>query len=69
MYIPELFLDIMVVSKLSGNVDHYLVNSTSYESGLFRLKFKNKLNIRQIMLRLLAFVTEWVLVSFNELLK
>lgn len=34
---------------LSGNIDHYLVNSTSYELGLFcRLKFKNKRNKHHI---------------------
>lgn len=37
IYTPGLFLEIMVTSELSGNIDHYLVNdqilSTSYESG------------------------------------
>lgn len=76
MYIPELLLEIMVASEQPGIIDPYLINdqvlALSVSQVLFwalKIQKGNEKDTRPIILRLLAFITERILTSFDELRK
>ena len=76
MYIPELLLEIMVTLEQPGIIDPYLINDQVLALSVSQLLFwaleiqkGNEKDTRPIILRLLAFITERILTSFDELWK
>lgn len=76
MYVPELLIEIMVASEQPGIIDPYLISdqvlALSVSQVLFwalEIQKRNEKDTRLIILRLLAFITERILTSFDELWK